>query len=48
MDLRRLLETRRVAGMVNMLIRKAKARGIMIIEKKGMSTEGEDYDYCGP
>ena len=47
-DLRRLLGTRRVAGMVNMLIRKARAQGIMLVEKKGMSAEGEVYDYCGP
>jgi tetratricopeptide (TPR) repeat protein len=47
-DLRRLLGTRRAAGMVNMLIRKARAQGIMLVEKKGMSAEGEVYDYCGP
>ena len=47
-DLRRLLDTRRVAGIINILIRKVKAQGIMLIEKKGMSTEGEVYEYCGP
>jgi tetratricopeptide (TPR) repeat protein len=47
-DLRRLLGTRRVAGIVNLLIRKARSQGIMLVEKKGMSTEGEVYDYCGP
>ncbi len=47
-DLRHLLSTRRVAGIVNLLIRKAKAQGIMIIERKGMSAEGEVYEYCGP
>ncbi|MFZ1126881.1 tetratricopeptide repeat protein [Methanoregula sp.] len=46
-DLRRLLGTRRVAGIVNILIRKAKAQGIMLLEKKGMSAEGEVYEYCG-
>ncbi|MGB7808140.1 hypothetical protein [Methanoregula sp.] len=46
-DLRRLLGTRRVAGIVNLLIRKAKAQGIMLLEKKGMSAEGEVYEYCG-
>ena len=46
-DLRRLLGTRRVAGIVNLLIRKAAAQGIMLIEKKGMSAEGEIYEYCG-
>jgi hypothetical protein len=46
-DLRRLLGTRRVAGIVNLLVRKAAAQGIMLIEKKGMSAEGEIYEYCG-
>jgi tetratricopeptide (TPR) repeat protein len=46
-DLRRLLGTRRVAGIVNLLIRKSAAQGIMLIEKKGMSAEGEIYEYCG-
>ncbi len=47
-DLRHLLTTRRVAGIVNLLIRKAKEQGIMLIERKGMSAEGEVYEYCGP
>lgn len=46
-DLRRLLGTRRVAGIVNLLIRKSALQGIMLIEKKGMSAEGEVYEYCG-
>ncbi|MFA6363182.1 tetratricopeptide repeat protein [Methanoregula sp.] len=46
-DLRRLLGNRRVSGIVNLLIRKAAAQGIMLIEKKGMSAEGEIYEYCG-
>ncbi|HNX17448.1 MAG TPA: hypothetical protein PKM50_03860 [Methanoregula sp.] len=46
-DLRKLLGTRRVAGIVNILIRKAAAKGIMLIEKKGMSAEGEIYEYAG-
>jgi len=46
-DLRRLLGSRRVTGIVNLLIRKAAAQGIMIIEKKGMCAEGEIYEYCG-
>lgn len=46
-DLRKLLATRRVAGIVNILIRKAAAQGIMLIEKKGMSAEGEIYEYAG-
>jgi hypothetical protein len=46
-DLRRLLGTRRVTGIVNLLIRKGATQGIMLIEKKGMSAEGEVYEYCG-
>lgn len=46
-DLRRLLGTRRAAGIVNLLIRKAAEKGIILIEKKGMSAEGEVYEYCG-
>lgn len=46
-DLRRLLGTRRAAGMVNLLLKKAARKGIMLIEKKGMSAEGEVYEYCG-
>ncbi|MGB8220688.1 MAG: hypothetical protein WCE46_09940 [Methanoregula sp.] len=46
-DLRRLLDTRRVAGIVNALIRKSATQGIMLIEKKGMSAEGEVYEYSG-
>ena len=46
-ELRRLTGSRRVAGMVNSLIRKGAAQGIMIVEKKGMGAEGEMYEYCG-
>jgi hypothetical protein len=34
--------------MVNLMIRKMQAQGLMLIEKKGMGTEGEIYEYCGP
>jgi len=46
-DLRRLTGSRRVAAMVNSLIRKGAAQGIMLVEKKGMNAEGESYEYCG-
>jgi hypothetical protein len=36
-----------VAGLVNRIIRKAAAEGIMIIGKKGMGGEGEIYEYTG-
>ena len=47
MDLRKVLGTRRVAGIVNRLISKATAQGIMLIEKKGVSEDGEVYEYSG-
>jgi len=47
MDLRKVLGTRRVVGMVNLLIRKAAGQGISIIEKKGVGEEGEVYEYTG-
>jgi tetratricopeptide (TPR) repeat protein len=47
MDLRKLLGTRRVSGIMNRLIRKASDRGIMLVEKKGMSADGEVYEYTG-
>jgi len=47
-DLRRLLGSRRVTGMVNLMLRKMQAQGLMLIEKKGMGTDGEIYEYCGP
>lgn len=46
-DLRKLLGTRRVPGIVNRLIKKATTGGIVIIRKKGMSPEGEVYEYAG-
>jgi tetratricopeptide (TPR) repeat protein len=47
MDLRKLLGTRRVAGMVNQLIQKAALQGLSIIEKKGVGEDGEVYEYTG-
>lgn len=47
MDLRTVLGTRRVVGMVNILIQKAAAKGIPLIEKKGIGEEGEIYEYTG-
>ena len=46
-DLRRLTGSRRAAALVNSLIRKGAAQGIMLVEKKGMGAEGESYEYCG-
>jgi tetratricopeptide (TPR) repeat protein len=47
MDLRKLLGTRRVNGIMNRLIQKASAQGIILVEKKGMSDDGEVYEYAG-
>ncbi|HEX3001232.1 MAG TPA: hypothetical protein VHN82_02515, partial [Methanoregula sp.] len=47
MELRTLLGTRRIAGVVNRLIQKAASRGISLIAKKGMGENGEVYEYCG-
>ncbi|MDD1712606.1 MAG: hypothetical protein LUQ69_05505 [Methanoregulaceae archaeon] len=48
MDLRTLTGTRRVVGVVNRLMQKASAKGMMMIEKKGIGKDGEVYEYCGP
>jgi len=47
MELRRLLGTRRVAGLVNRLMQKAALQGIPIIEKRGVGENGEIYGYTG-
>jgi Flp pilus assembly protein TadD len=47
MDLRKLLGTRRVVGIVNQLIQKAVLQGVTIIEKKGVGEDGEIYEYTG-
>jgi tetratricopeptide (TPR) repeat protein len=46
-DLRTVLGTRRVAGLVNRLVRRAGAQGIELIERKGAGDEGEVYVYVG-
>jgi tetratricopeptide (TPR) repeat protein len=47
MDLRTVLGTRRVAGIVNRLIQKTSAQGIDLISKKGIGQDGEVYEYTG-
>jgi len=47
MDLRKLLGTRRVVGMVNQIIRKAALQGLSLISKKGVGEDGEVYEYTG-
>jgi tetratricopeptide (TPR) repeat protein len=47
MDLRKLLGTRRIVGVVNQLIQKASSRGLSLIEKKGVGEDGEVYEYTG-
>ena len=47
MDLRTLLGTRRAAGYVNRVLQKSAAKGVQIIEKKGVGQYGEIYEYCG-
>ena len=47
MELRKVLGTRRVVGIVNRLIQKATAQGLLLIAKKGVGEEGEAYEYTG-
>jgi hypothetical protein len=47
MELRTLLGTRRVVGIVNKLVQKATAQGMSLIEKKGVGEDGEVYEYTG-
>jgi hypothetical protein len=47
MDLRKMLGTRRVTGVVNQLIRKASSQGMNLISKKGVGEDGEVYEYTG-
>ncbi|MFA5348597.1 MAG: hypothetical protein WC294_10695, partial [Methanoregula sp.] len=47
MDLRKMLGTRRVTGVVNQLIQKASSRGMNLISKKGVGEDGEVYEYTG-
>jgi tetratricopeptide (TPR) repeat protein len=45
MDLRRLLNTRRVVGIVNRIIQKSGAQDLVVIEKRGSGEGGEIYAY---
>ena len=47
MDLRKLLGTRRVVGMMNQIIQKAASLGLLLISKKGVGEDGEVYEYTG-
>jgi tetratricopeptide (TPR) repeat protein len=47
MDLRKLLGTRRVVGIVNRLVTKAASQGLSVLEKKGFGEDGEVYEYTG-
>jgi tetratricopeptide (TPR) repeat protein len=47
MELRKMLGTRRVVGVVNQLIQKASSRGMTLISKKGVGEDGEVYEYTG-
>jgi tetratricopeptide (TPR) repeat protein len=47
MELRTLLGTRRVVGIVNRLVQKAARKGVTLIEKKGVGENGEIYEYTG-
>lgn len=47
MELRTLLSTRRVVGIVNRLVQKAARKGVHLIEKKGVGEHGEIYEYTG-
>jgi Flp pilus assembly protein TadD len=47
MELRTLLGTRRVVGIVNRLVQKAAQKGVHLLEKKGVGENGEIYEYTG-
>lgn len=47
MDLRSVLDTRRVAGIVNGLLAKTAEFGVTLIEKRGIGERGEVYGYVG-
>jgi hypothetical protein len=47
LDLRKVLGSRRVVGIMNQLIGKLNASGAAVIGKKGMGDEGEIYEYTG-
>ncbi|MBE6506536.1 MAG: hypothetical protein E7Z72_01240 [Methanocorpusculum parvum] len=47
MDLRSVLDTRRVTGIVNSLLAKTAEYGVTLIEKRGVGERGEVYGYIG-
>ena len=47
MELRKVLGTRRVVGIVNRLVQKAASQGVSLIGKKGVGEDGEVYEYTG-
>ncbi len=47
MDLRSVLDTRRVTGIINTLLEKTAELGITLIEKRGIGERGEIYGYVG-
>jgi len=47
MDLRQLLNTRRVVGIMNRIMQKCASSGFAIIVKKGSGQGGEMYAYTG-
>jgi hypothetical protein len=46
-DLRKLLGTRRVTGIMNKLVAKSVAQGLRVIAKRGSGEQGEIYEYTG-
>lgn len=48
MDLRKVAGTRRVAGLMNRIMRKSEEHGIHLADKEGYSEFGEVYRYAGP
>lgn len=44
-ELREMIGSRRVAGMVNRIMQKASAKGLLLIEKRGIGKDGEIYAY---
>ena len=47
-ELREFMGSRRISGLVGQIIRKAREQGMVIIERDGMSENGEVYTYVGP
>ena len=46
-ELRKLLGTRRVAGIMNRLVAKSVAQGVRPVAKRGSGEQGEIYEYTG-